>query len=107
MEENLFSFNWYMFFLFYYFCGGCAGAKAAVLIQQTCLFTHNKRTNIIVIVWGTYCSFDSSRFGKVTENVFYDRILIICLNPTQINSTDEFSNLEKWIYLCGISSDAA
>lgn len=40
-EENLFSFNWYMFFCV------CVGAvherTAAVLIQQTCLFTHNKR----------------------------------------------------------------
>lgn len=44
MEENLFSFNWYMFFSSFFSVIAAQDRMAAVLIQQTCLFTHNKTT---------------------------------------------------------------
>lgn len=62
MEENLFSFNWYMALpvVTAEECAGwCLNPPDLLVYQQ-------QENNIIVIVRHTYCSFDSIRFGKVT-----------------------------------------
>lgn len=62
MEENLFTFNWYMAFVL----SLQRSILAGVLIHQTCLFTNNKRIISLSLSDTLIVHLTQSGFGKVT-----------------------------------------